>query len=43
MLKGAFVFMADLARPIRLPLEIDFMAVSSYGSADQDVAAWCAS
>ena len=33
ILKGAFVFMADLAREIRLPLEFDFMAVSSYGSA----------
>ena len=33
MLKGAFVFMADLARAIDLPVEIDFMAVSSYGSA----------
>ena len=33
VLKGAFVFMADLARGIQLPLEFDFMAVSSYGSA----------
>ena len=33
VLKGAFVVMADLARYIRLPLEFDFMAVSSYGSA----------
>ena len=33
VLKGAFVFMADLARAISLPVEIDFMAVSSYGSA----------
>ena len=33
VLKGAFVFMSDLARSIRLPLEFDFMAVSSYGSA----------
>jgi hypoxanthine phosphoribosyltransferase len=32
VLKGAFVFLADLARAIRLPLEIDFMAVSSYGA-----------
>ena len=32
MLKGAFVFMADLARAIAIPHEIDFMAVSSYGS-----------
>ena len=32
VLKGAFVFMSDLAREIHLPLEFDFMAVSSYGS-----------
>jgi hypoxanthine phosphoribosyltransferase len=32
VLKGAFMFMADLARAIPLPLEVDFMAVSSYGS-----------
>ncbi len=35
VLKGAFVMMADLARHIRLPLEFDFMAVSSYGAATQ--------
>jgi hypoxanthine phosphoribosyltransferase len=33
VLKGAFVFMSDLARAIKLPVEFDFMAVSSYGSA----------
>lgn len=33
VLKGAVMFMADLARAIALPLEIDFMAVSSYGNA----------
>jgi hypoxanthine phosphoribosyltransferase len=32
VLKGAFVFMADLARSIDLPVEVDFMAVSSYGN-----------
>ena len=32
MLKGAFVFMSDLARAIDLPVEFDFMAVASYGS-----------
>jgi len=32
ILKGAFVFMADLARSIDRPVEVDFMAVSSYGS-----------
>src|SRR5919204_2364562 len=33
VLKGAFVFMADLSRHINLPLEFDFMAGSSYGAA----------
>lgn len=33
VLKGAFPFLADLVRAIDLPLEVDFMAVSSYGSA----------
>jgi hypoxanthine phosphoribosyltransferase len=33
VLKGAFVFMSDLARCIDLPVEFDFMAVSSYGTA----------
>lgn len=31
ILKGAFVFMADLIRQIDVPMEIDFMDVSSYG------------
>jgi hypoxanthine phosphoribosyltransferase len=33
VLKGAFMFMANLAREVKLPIEFDFMAVSSYGSA----------
>src|SRR3990172_2736695 len=33
VLKGAVTFLVDLARAIPLPLEIDFMAVSSYGAA----------
>ncbi|MHB8189599.1 MAG: hypoxanthine phosphoribosyltransferase [Ferrimicrobium sp.] len=33
VLKGAFVFITDLARSIDLPVSVDFMAVSSYGSA----------
>jgi len=33
VLKGAMMFMTDLARSIALPVEIDFMAVSSYGNA----------
>ena len=32
VLKGAVVFMVDLMRQIDLPVEIDFMAISSYGS-----------
>lgn len=32
VLKGAFIFMADLVKQITIPLEIDFMAVSSYGA-----------
>jgi hypoxanthine phosphoribosyltransferase len=33
VLKGACMFMSDLSRAIDLPVEFDFMAVSSYGSA----------
>lgn len=33
VLKGAFVMMADLSRYVRLPVEMDFMAVASYGAA----------
>jgi len=32
VLKGAVLFLADLMRNISVPCEIDFMAVSSYGS-----------
>ncbi len=32
VLKGSVVFMSDLMRSITVPCEIDFMAVSSYGS-----------
>ena len=31
LLKGAFVFVADLIREINLPLKVDFLWVSSYG------------
>jgi hypoxanthine phosphoribosyltransferase len=31
LLRGSFVFMADLVRQIKLPLVVDFMTVSSYG------------
>lgn len=32
ILRGAIVFMVDLARRLQLPLAMDFMAVSSYGN-----------
>lgn len=32
VLRGAFIFMADLVRAIDIDVEMDFMAVSSYGS-----------
>lgn len=31
ILNGAFIFIADLARQITMPVEIDFIRVSSYG------------
>ncbi len=34
-LKGAVPFIADLSRAIKLPLEIDYMAISSYGNSSQ--------
>ncbi|MFL6141847.1 MAG: hypoxanthine phosphoribosyltransferase [Labedaea sp.] len=33
VLKGAVMFMTDLARALTVPVQLDFMAVSSYGSA----------
>jgi hypoxanthine phosphoribosyltransferase len=35
VLRGAVMVMADLARAIRIPIEMDWMAVSSYGSGTQ--------
>ena len=32
VLKGSFMFMADLVRAITIPCTVDFMSVSSYGS-----------
>lgn len=32
VLRGAAIFMSDLVREIDLPLEMDYMAISSYGS-----------
>ena len=31
VLRGAVIFMSDLARAIKRPIDIDFMAISSYG------------
>jgi hypoxanthine phosphoribosyltransferase len=33
VLRGAFVFLADIIREISIPVELDFIAVSSYGAA----------
>jgi len=33
VLKGAFVFMADLIRHIQVPVEVEFVRLSSYGKA----------
>ena len=33
VLKGAFMVLADLSRHIKIPMDMDFMAVSSYGDA----------
>lgn len=35
VLKGGFIFLADLVRRIEVPCTIDFMAISSYGSGTQ--------
>jgi len=31
ILKGGFIFLADLVRSITIPMEVDFLAISSYG------------
>ena len=33
LLRGSFVFIADLVRHLNIPVEVDFMTVSSYGNA----------
>lgn len=33
LLKGSFLFAADLVRALRIPVHVDFMSVSSYGDA----------
>ena len=35
ILTGGFIFMADLARAMAIPLKVQFMAISSYGDATQ--------
>lgn len=35
VLKGGFIFLADLVRTITVPVAIDFMVISSYGSGTQ--------
>jgi len=35
ILKGVFIFMADLVRSMNFPLEVDFIRLSSYGSGKQ--------
>ncbi|MBS4031856.1 MAG: hypoxanthine phosphoribosyltransferase [Clostridiales bacterium] len=35
VLKGAVIFLSDLMRHLDMPLEIDFMAVSSYGASTE--------
>lgn len=35
ILKGASIFMADLVRQIKVPVQIDFMSLSSYGKSTQ--------
>ncbi|NCF26478.1 MAG: hypoxanthine phosphoribosyltransferase [Gammaproteobacteria bacterium] len=39
VLKGAFIFLADLSRCLTIPRSIEFMAVSSYDNGDQESSA----
>ena len=32
VLRGSYIFMADLTRQVKLPITVDFMVLSSYGS-----------
>jgi len=38
VLKGSFIFLADLARRLTIPHRVEFIAVSSYGDRESDVA-----
>lgn len=42
ILSGSFPFIADLVRAMNLALEVDFMAVSSYGDRTSS-SGWCGS
>ena len=35
LLRGSFVFIADLVRELKMPVEVDFLEVSSYGNSTQ--------
>jgi hypoxanthine phosphoribosyltransferase len=35
LLRGSFIFIADLVRELELPVEVDFLEVSSYGNATE--------
>src|SRR5688572_25116274 len=35
LLRGSFVFIADLVRELHLPVEVDFIEVSSYGNSTE--------
>ena len=35
LLRGSFVFIADLVRELDLPVEVDFLEVSSYGNSTE--------
>jgi hypoxanthine phosphoribosyltransferase len=39
VLRGAFIFLADLVRELRIPSQIDFIAVSSYGKTTESTGA----
>ena len=35
LLRGSFIFIADLVRELKIPVEVDFMTASSYGNSMQ--------
>ena len=37
VLNGAFIFMADLARRLDLPVRVDFVRLASYGDGSEDL------